>query len=109
MSENRNRLDLRPISVLIEEVILAWQPEAIWLFGSRARGQADDQRDWDLLGVIPDDATNDKLLDPMTAWKLKRETNCPASLIACSVSDFLEGSKIPNTLAYEVAQTGLRI
>lgn len=100
---------MQPISVLIERVKSAWKPESIWLFGSRARGQANEHSDWDLLAVIPDEATTDELLDPLTAWKLKSETNCLPDLIACSVTDFLEGSKNPNTLAYEVARRGLRI
>jgi predicted nucleotidyltransferase len=41
---------------LVKRLVARYEPEQIWLFGSRARGDARDDSDWDLLVVVPDDA-----------------------------------------------------
>lgn len=52
---------LRP---LVARIVRDAAPLDIWLFGSRARGDARADSDWDLLVVLPDDAEDD-LLDPV--------------------------------------------
>ena len=49
---------------LLACVVDAWDPLEIWLFGSRARGDAREHSDWDLLVIVPDDAP-EQLLDPV--------------------------------------------
>jgi predicted nucleotidyltransferase len=54
-------LDLKPRAGMcppgvIERIIEVLSPEQIWLFGSRARGTAGPESDWDLLVVVPDSA-----------------------------------------------------
>ncbi|HSW42733.1 MAG TPA: nucleotidyltransferase domain-containing protein [Patescibacteria group bacterium] len=41
---------------ILRRLVEAYQPEAVYLFGSRARGQADPDSDYDLLIVVPADA-----------------------------------------------------
>jgi predicted nucleotidyltransferase len=41
---------------VIERIVEVLSPEQIWLFGSRARGTAGPESDWDLLVVVPDSA-----------------------------------------------------
>ncbi|WP_346660328.1 nucleotidyltransferase domain-containing protein [Nannocystis pusilla] len=43
------------------------------MFGSRARGEATEDSDWDLLVVVPDDTPDDEL-DPLVAWQLRKES-----------------------------------
>ena len=40
----------------IEGIVALVRPEAVLLFGSRARDDSDDASDWDLFVVLPDDA-----------------------------------------------------
>ena len=40
----------------IEGIVALVHPEAVLLFGSRARGDSDETSDWDLFVVLPDDA-----------------------------------------------------
>ncbi len=47
-------------------------PVELWLFGSRAKGTARPDSDWDLLAVVHDDAPDD-LLDPVGVWRRLRD------------------------------------
>ncbi len=99
-------IDLRPLEVLLARIEEKYHPEQVWLFGSRARGDAQPTSDWDLFVVVPDD-TDEGELDPMTAWRLQRGSGVPADVIPCSVSDFRNASDTVNTLSYVVASEGV--
>ncbi len=60
-----------PLDTLVARIVDAWSPAQIWLFGSRARGDAQDYSDWDLLVVLPDSYPGD--LDPIETWRIGRE------------------------------------
>src|SRR5262245_25502053 len=99
---------------LLARIIEALCPEQIWLFGSRARGQARPMSDWDLLVVVSDDASDDELdlmrvwqavrdllvvvsddasddeLDLMRVWQAVRDLRIPADIIPVRRSDFEE-------------------
>lgn len=102
-------LDLSPIQVLLRLIEETWAPLTIWLFGSRARGQARADSDWDLLVVVPDEVAAQIGADPLAGWNLRRRAGVRADVIVCGESDFREGSKVPNTLAYEAAHEGILI
>ena len=101
-------LDLRPIRTLLARIEAQYHPEQVWLFGSRARGDARPESDWDLFVVVPDD-TRDEQLDLLFLWRLKRGSGVPADVIACRVSEFREPCDTVNTLSYAVATEGVRI
>jgi len=101
-------LDLRPIGMLLARIEAQYHPEQVWLFGSRARGDAGPESDWDLFVVVPDD-TRDEQLDLLFLWRLKRGSGVPADVIACRASEFREACDTVNTLSYAVATEGVRI
>lgn len=101
-------LDLRPIKTLLARIETQYHPEQVWLFGSRARGDAGPWSDWDLFVVVPDD-TRDDQLDLLFLWQLKRGCGVPADLIACRASEFRAACDTVNTLSYVVATEGVRI
>lgn len=49
------RSALAALDFLIGRMVFAAHPQAIWLFGSRARGDAGPDSDFDLMAVFPDD------------------------------------------------------
>lgn len=101
-------IDLGPLQTLLARIEAQYHPEQIWLFGSRARGDARPWSDWDLFVVVPDD-TPEEQLDLRFLWRLKRGCGVPADVIACRVSEFREACDTVNTLSYVVAQEGVRI
>ena len=78
----------------------------VWLFGSRARGEARTDSDWDLLVVVPDDLP-EREYDWRAAWEVRNGTGVSADVIGCSASDFRDAREIANTLSYEATHFGV--
>ena len=51
--------DVRALMPIVERLIEAYQPDRIYLFGSKARGDYGPDSDFDLMVVVPDDAPED--------------------------------------------------
>ena len=101
-------IDLHPIEILLERITSKWHLAQIWLFGSRARGDARPSSDWDLFVVLPDEAP-DGDFDPQVGWQLQRASGVSADVIACRATDFREDRATPNTLAFDVGREGLLV
>lgn len=99
-------IDLTPTGDLLERIVSAWHPKQIWLFGSRARGDASAASDWDLLIVVPDDS-RDEVFEPLRIWRMRKDAGVRADLVPCRVRDFEEDRSTPNTLAYEASANGV--
>lgn len=84
------------------------RPEQIWLFGSRARGSARPLRDWDLLVVVPDDATDDEV-DEVRAWQAVRDLRIPADVIPVRRSEFENARDHAGTLVRTVVGEGRQV
>lgn len=83
-------------------------PVELWLFGSRARGDAKPDSDWDLLAVLPDDAS-DALVDPLLAWQLRYRHTTPITLLTARRGELEAIWGLPNTLDYDLAKEGVRL
>lgn len=98
--------DVSAIRALLDGIVARWHPLQVWLFGSRARGDAKPDSDWDLF-VVVDDSVGDVDLDPGVGRRLRRACGVHADVIPWRVSEFEEFRVTPNTLAYEVANDGV--
>lgn len=82
------------------------RPEAIYLFGSRARGDADS--DYDLLVIVPDDAPlSSRSLE--TTTRVARDPGVPLDIVPCRRSVFERKRKHVGTLSYSAAHEGLLV
>jgi uncharacterized protein len=93
---------------LLSRILERMRPVEVWLFGSRARGMARPGSDWDLLVVLPDEATEDDL-DLMRAWQAVRDLRIPADLIPVRKGEFEEARDHAGTLVRTVVGEGRRI
>lgn len=100
-------IDLAPVWPLLERVLREWQPERIHLFGSRARGDAHPESDWDFLVVVPDSSSASG--DPLVPWRLRRDTGVRADVVVYSSREFEADRAVPNTLAYEASAAGVAL
>ncbi len=100
-------LDISPVRPILARVIERWHPLAIWLFGSRARGDARPDSDWDLLAIVADCPEPADFDDPMTVWRVKREPGVHSDLVLYRASEFEEDRTVPNTLAYSTVIDGV--
>jgi hypothetical protein len=103
---NERTVDVAAIQTLIDHVVSRWHPQQVWLFGSRARGDATPDSDWDLF-VVVDDGVLDDELDPGIGRRLRRDCGVRADVIPWRASEFAEFRNTPNTLAYSVAKDGV--
>jgi len=101
-------VDVRPLAKRVARIEETYHPEQIWLFGSRARGDARPGSDWDLFVVVPDDIQEGNL-DPLVAWQLQRGSGVYADVIPCRASEFRDDLHTVNTLSYAVANEGVII
>lgn len=99
------RGELAPIADLLERIEKVYHPEQVWLFGSRARGDARPTSDWDLLVLVPD-ATDEELLDFDIAQKIRKEAGIRADVIPMRLGDYRAGVDVTNTLEHEVSRDG---
>ena len=83
-------------------------PVELWLFGSRARGDARPDSDWDILVVVPDSAPP-AVTEPMLAWELARTAEVPVTLLVTRRSDLAAIWNLPNTIGWDLAREGIRL
>ena len=90
-SEPGRALDLGEIRGLLDRIVQKWTPLQIWLFGSRARGNATPRSDWDLLVVVPDHIRD--VDDPLAAWNLKATCKPDSDIFLCRISEFIRRTR----------------
>lgn len=90
------------LSVLTMNLAIAFQPDAIFLFGSRACGTARSDSDFDLMVVTPDDQS----LDYLTARKPISGCGVPVDVVPCQYSAFEKNRNVPGMLPYAVDREG---
>lgn len=101
------KIDLSPVQGLLDLISERCDPVSVWLFGSRAKGTAREDSDWDLLVILSDRVPIEEQESVVDPWELRRLTRVNAEILCCGDSDFRSASDIPNTLAYEIARTGV--
>ncbi|MGH2709535.1 MAG: nucleotidyltransferase domain-containing protein, partial [Actinomycetota bacterium] len=76
-----------PLAEIIRRLIEAYQPLRIYLFGSKARGDEGPDSDYDLLVVVPDDASSERR-DSRLAYEALWGTGTAADVLVCTNSYF---------------------
>ena len=97
-----------PLEPLVKLVRERLAPIDVWLFGSRARGDHRQDSDWDLLAVLPDEAS-ESLLDPIVAWEIVGASGVRATLLATRRSDLDGIWGCVNTFGYVLSREGVRL
>ena len=92
----------------LDLVLATWKPEEIWLYGSRAKGTAGPNSDWDLLVVVPNDTAPD-LLDLVEAWHVTGALRPPVEVYPVRRCDFDEGRQWVGSLAHIAVTEGRRV
>ena len=82
MSEVPDRSSDPTLVELLRRLEPAYEPERVYLFGSRARGEAGPDSDYDLLLVVPDDAPPERKRSRL-AYEVLRGTGVAAGRRHC--------------------------
>ena len=79
--------DLSALMPIVERLIEAYQPERLYLFGSKARGDSGPDSDFDLMVVVPDDAPPARKRSRL-AYEVLRGTGTAADVLVWTRSAF---------------------
>lgn len=71
------------LAELLRRLEAAYEPERVYLFGSRGRGDAGRDSDYDLLLVVPDDAPQERKRSRL-AYEVLRGTGVAADVLVCT-------------------------
>lgn len=88
----------------VRRLVEAYRPERIYLFGSVARGDADADSDYDIMVLVPDGSSRDRL-DCDTGYRALRGLGISKDILVWTRSDFEERlhlkSSLPSTILRE--------
>lgn len=92
---------------MIARIVDVLHPDEIWLFGSRVRGTARIDSDWDFMAVLPDSAPEQDL-ELVSVWQRLRDLRVQrVEVFTMTRSEFDEWKHSLSTLAEIVATTGI--
>ena len=90
---------------ILRRLVEAYQPEAVYLFGSRARGQSDRDSDYDLLVVVPADAPEARQR-PQLAVRALRGVGVPVDAVVMTRPAFDLRAHVVNSLPEAALREG---
>jgi len=95
----------RDLAEVVKRLVAAYQPERIFLFGSAARGEAGPDSDYDLLVIVPDDASEERRRSRL-AYTALRGTGIAADVLVCTHRYFAERLHLRASLPATVLREG---
>ncbi len=96
------------LAPLIDKLVAFYNPRAIYLFGSRARGDAQTESDYDVYVVVPDETPVDRL-SLVSAYQAVRPVGIAVDIIPCRQSVFERRRHLLGTIAHSVHAEGVRV
>ena len=93
---------------LLRGRVARFDPDELWLFGSRAEGGERPGSDWDILAVLPDTTPAD-VLDPVKASRRASDLGVALDVVPCTATEFAEERDEPGSLVWRVSTRGRRI
>lgn len=89
----------------VRRLVKAYQPERIYLFGSKARGDAGPDSDYDLLVIVPDDAPSERR-DSKLAYQVLWGVKAAVDAVVCRSSWFHARTHLKASLPGTVLREG---
>lgn len=93
------------LAELIRRLVDVYQPERIYLFGSKARGQAGPDSDYDLMVVVPDDAPPERRRSRL-GYQALRGTGTAADVLVWPRQTFDERLHLRASLPATIVREG---
>jgi len=90
---------------IVRRLVATYQPRAIWLFGSRARGTAQPDSDYDLCVVVDESAEN-PWKRPVAGIHALSGMGISKDLLVHTRSEFERFIDHPSSLTYEITHEG---
>ncbi|MEW6776258.1 MAG: nucleotidyltransferase domain-containing protein [Bdellovibrionota bacterium] len=90
---------------IVRRLVDAFKPERVYLFGSHARGEEGPDSDYDLLIVVPDDASPERRRGRL-AYEVLRGTGAAADVLVWTRHGFEERLHLTASLPATVEREG---
>ena len=99
-------LQIEPaLAEIVRRLIAAFQPERIYLFGSRARSEAARESDYDLMVIVSDDAPPERKRS-RRAYEVLRGTGVAADVLVWTEANFQRRLGVAASLPATIAREG---
>ena len=93
------------LTELVRRLVEAYRPERIYLFGSKARGDADIDSDYDLVVVVPDDSSPERRRSRL-AYEVLWGTGIASDVLVCTREQFQSRLSVAASLPATVIREG---
>lgn len=93
------------LAEIVRRLVEAYCPERVYLFGSKARGEAGPDSDYDLMVVVPDNAPAERRRSRL-AYEVLRGTGTAADVLVCTHSYFEPRRFLKASLPFTVLREG---
>jgi len=100
-----NELDDLILAEIVRRLVAAYQPERIYLFGSKARGDAGPDSDYDLMVIVPDDAPPERKRSRL-AYEVLWGTGTAADVLVWPRTEFDQRLHLKASLPSTVMREG---
>jgi predicted nucleotidyltransferase len=90
---------------IVERLVDAFQPERVYLFGSKARNEAGLDSDYDLMVVVPDDASPERRRS-RRAYEALRGTGTAADVLVSTRERFDTRLRVVASLPATIVREG---
>jgi excisionase family DNA binding protein len=94
------------VAEIVRRLVAAYEPEAMYLFGSAARGEQGPNSDYDVLLVVPDDAPVERLR-ARRAYEVLWGIGTAVDVLVWRRSAFAEGADVSTSLPAAVLREGV--
>jgi len=90
---------------VVDRLVSSFDPQSIWLFGSRARGEARPDSAFDLLVVAkPESGFGSDDYEALDRQVSDLRVGC--DIVPCAASDFVAGQQAPTSLVAQIVRDG---
>ncbi|OGP73661.1 MAG: DNA polymerase III subunit beta [Deltaproteobacteria bacterium RBG_13_58_19] len=93
------------LTEILQRLVQVFQPERIYLFGSKARDDAGIDSDYDLMIVVPDEAPPERRRSRL-AYQALRGTRAAADILVWTRQAFDSRLHLPASLPATIAREG---
>lgn len=103
---NQAALEENPVLwEIVRRLVEAYQPERVYLFGSKARGEEGPDSDYDLMVVVPDGAAPERRRSRL-AYQVLRGTGTAADVLVWTRQAFDARLHLKASLPYTIVSEG---
>lgn len=100
-------IDESMLKQVVERILTATRPQRVILFGSHARGDADEGSDLDLMVVFPQ--LSDKFGEMIRLHKAVGDVGVGVDVLVYSEEEYQRRSQVPGTVLYWARKQGRRL